>query len=975
MQNPSFTKKPLATGVALALGATAISPVAAQQEEVIEEIVTVGIRSSLISSMNTKRSAKGVVDAITAEDIGKFPDTNLAESMQRIPGVSIDRANNEGSKVTVRGFGPEFNLILLNGRTMPTTQLSADSTRSWDFANVASEGVRAVNVYKTFSADKPSGGIGSTIDLLTARPFDKPGLVASFGVKAMHDTTNERGDDWTPEYSGIFSNTWYDDTVGFGVFFSRQERDSRTQGAQITEWRENIEAGFPLPATTVITDNRTTETNTFYPRNFDTFAEDINRTRTNGSLTLQYAPTDTVTATLDYKYANFDNEGLRNTFGIWFGDFPQTNAVEIDQNGTYVYVEDTCCDYVSNMRNNESNNEVNSVGFNLDWQVTDDLNLKLDYHDSNSESQGEGRGNDVFLILGANCMDTKILDSRTGNEVPDRTITWATCPGGAAGELPTEASYNSHFGQAGANDNENDIQQFQLHGEWTNDDDVGLTSIQFGASHIENDYRVRDFNTGQIQAGWFTGSVDLWDDSIFTRRDSSDIASDFSGGGTNLDPGFYYDFDLDAAIATFEANFCPGDPGTCTDGTSLSAPYGGVPIGDHSVNEETTSVYLQFNAAGDFHGLPITLVGGIRYEDTDVTASSLQLVTEEIVWLSSTEWSVNRAPDATFSDEPGDYEMYLPNLDISVDITDEMIARLSYSKSITRPNLSDMRGTTSLTDRPKPAERRGDQGNPDLDPFTSDNFDLSFEYYYSEGSYASIGYYRKQVENFIVRNQIDTQFDNLRDPSLGPRAEQARADITAAGGDPDDPIQLHDQININAGSPVGTPIVQAADDPVATWQITIPQNLQIATLYGWELAVQHLFGDTGFGIGANYTSVDGDVDVDVSVTGFQFVLPGLSDSANLVAFYENDKWQARVAYNWRDEFLNGTPNNSPSFTEDFGQLDANVSYLVMDNLTVFVEGLNITDESQRIYNRYENQLKNANQFEARYNIGARYTFE
>ncbi|MGB5471256.1 MAG: TonB-dependent receptor, partial [Woeseiaceae bacterium] len=154
-----------------------------------------------------------------------------------------------------------------------------------------------------------------------------------------------------------------------------------------------------------------------------------------------------------------------------------------------------------------------------------------------------------------------------------------------------------------------------------------------------------------------------------------------------------------------------------------------------------------------------------------------------------------------------------------------------------------------------------------------------------------------------------------------------------------------------------------------------PRNLETATLYGWEFAVQHLFGDSGFGIGANYTLVKGDIDVDVARTGFQFVLPGLSDSANLVGFYENDKWQARVAYNWRDEFLNGTPNNSPSFTEEFAQWDANASYLVTDNLTVFVEGLNLTNESQRTFNRYQNQLLAANQFEARYNIGARYTFE
>ena len=109
MQKTSFRKTPLATGIALALGAVTIAPVHAQynQDEVIEEVVVTGIRSSLAHSANIKRQSRGVVEAITAEDIGKFPDTNLAESLQRITGVSIDRSRGEGSKVTVRGFGPE----------------------------------------------------------------------------------------------------------------------------------------------------------------------------------------------------------------------------------------------------------------------------------------------------------------------------------------------------------------------------------------------------------------------------------------------------------------------------------------------------------------------------------------------------------------------------------------------------------------------------------------------------------------------------------------------------------------------------------------------------------------------------------------------------------------------------------------------------------------------------------------------------
>ncbi|HJO64804.1 MAG TPA: TonB-dependent receptor plug domain-containing protein, partial [Sphingomonas sanguinis] len=151
------------------------------------DIVVTGIRASLRQSIDIKRNAQGVVDAISAEEMGKFPDTNLAESLQRITGVSIDRSNGEGQFVTVRGFGPEYNLVTLNGRQMPTAAIgdgmSAPGSRSFDFANLASEGVAALEVYKSGRATVPSGGIGSTINIRTPRPLDKPGLRGSLSAR------------------------------------------------------------------------------------------------------------------------------------------------------------------------------------------------------------------------------------------------------------------------------------------------------------------------------------------------------------------------------------------------------------------------------------------------------------------------------------------------------------------------------------------------------------------------------------------------------------------------------------------------------------------------------------------------------------------------------------------------------------------------------------------------------------------------
>src|SRR5712671_4013328 len=229
---------PLARSVALALGVVAApfayaQTAAAPAPSTLEEVVITGIRASLTSSADLKRNATGVVDGIVAEDIGKFPDTNLAESMQRITGGSIDRVNGEGSKVSVRGVGADYNLVLLNGRQMPGANIQdtdVSNSRSFDFANLASEAIAAVEVNKTSSANRPTGGIGATINILTARPLDTPGLKSSFGVKAVADRSEQNlPSDFkhhkdTPEISGIYSNTFADNTFGVAISASYQDR-------------------------------------------------------------------------------------------------------------------------------------------------------------------------------------------------------------------------------------------------------------------------------------------------------------------------------------------------------------------------------------------------------------------------------------------------------------------------------------------------------------------------------------------------------------------------------------------------------------------------------------------------------------------------------------------------------------------------------------------------------------------------------
>jgi len=259
MKQTRFKLSRLAVSLSLITGAGVLMPAYAQDSvtessgEEIEVIQVSGIRGSLIKSMDVKRSSVGVVDAISAEDIGKFPDTNLAESLQRITGVAIDRSNGEGSRVTVRGFGPEFNLVMLNGRQMPASSLeatTASSSRSFDFANLASEGIAGVEVYKTGRASIATGGLGSTINILTTKPLNAPGMKATFGVKGVMDQSTDEGSNITPELSGLYSNTFNDDKFGVAISGSYQKRDSGNKQANTGGWRTfpGIVTGFGCDA-------------------------------------------------------------------------------------------------------------------------------------------------------------------------------------------------------------------------------------------------------------------------------------------------------------------------------------------------------------------------------------------------------------------------------------------------------------------------------------------------------------------------------------------------------------------------------------------------------------------------------------------------------------------------------------------------------------------------------------------------------
>ena len=314
----------------IAIGVSAACTVLAGQnavaQDTLEEVIVTGIRGSMTAALDVKRDSSGVVDAISAEDIGKFPDTNLAESLQRITGVSIDRNEGEGSQVTIRGFGGEFNLVTLNGRQMPATDARAlffglnsnrnsGDSRSFDFSNIASEGVSGIQVYKTGRASAPSGGMGGTINIQTLRPLDT-GNTFTAGVKLVDDAG---GDDITPEVSALGS--WVNDEGNFGItaFGSVQDRDysNRTAlGGGFFVWQtapvENIQA---FSNATIVNPPEVGQLTGFIPNASMTYAEG-DRERTNLAVTMEFEPNDDLSITVDGVYTS-------NELSSWnIGDLP-----------------------------------------------------------------------------------------------------------------------------------------------------------------------------------------------------------------------------------------------------------------------------------------------------------------------------------------------------------------------------------------------------------------------------------------------------------------------------------------------------------------------------------------------------------------------------------------------------------------------------------------------------------------------------
>jgi TonB-dependent receptor len=387
------------------------------------------------------------------------------------------------------------------------------------------------------------------------------------------------------------------------------------------------------------------------------------------------------------------------------------------------------------------------------------------------------------------------------------------------------------------------------------------------------------------------------------------------------------------------------------------------------------------------------------------------LVPYAVSWQDDNDFRVERPGTGSETLVRGDgrYHNLLPNLDFDIALTDSLKGRFSYSKTIARASYGQLAaganpgtpGGSSLNG----FTPGGNANNPALLPLESDNFDISLEYYFSDKGYVSIAAFQKNVENFIGNAVINQTLYGIQNETAGPRAQAALAFLQANNFATDDsalftaiamaenPGTFTDANGTWTGGLAnynGTnaqhvafatkyDVLPRADDPLWEFAINTPVNNEENKIHGFELGGQYFFGDSGFGVLANYTIVRGDLDYKVTSdpNTNQFALLGLSDSANAVLMFEKFGLSARLAYNWRDEFLQtvnrGTWRN-PIYVEPYDQIDLSVGYDITDNFAVSFEAINLTGEDVRWHGRSTKQLWRLEDQGARYALGARYKF-
>ncbi|MBM6577466.1 TonB-dependent receptor [Microvirga sp. SRT01] len=903
-----------------------------QTEDAADDIVVTGIRASIATSAAQKRDAIGVLDAISSEDLGKFPDANVAESLQRIPGVAIDRSNGEGQSVTVRGLGPQFNTVLFNGRSFASDNFN----RAFSFDLIPAELISGAQVYKSSQASLQGGGIGATINIQTPRPLDLKEFKGIVSAKALYEKNSEK---FTPQVFGLLSNTFADGRLGLLASLSYQKRIASI---------DSVTNGGYLPNTTVGPNAAPLFRNVYAPRNQDVGnARDV-RTRLGATLVAQYEASDTLTFTVDGLYNKFKSDSTTRALGSWF-EPSQYTAATIDGNRTITsLITSGNADFISSGAVRETTTW--EAGGNVEWNPTDEFKMVLDATWSRAKNAGGGKS--YFAVIGS---PSQYSFTQAENGGIGSTSGYGT------GVLSNPALGRTHIAGVNGNDITEKVTEYRWNNEWKPENTL-FKAFRFGVARTSRNKNNVPITSADDVGCVYCGYPTLADPSLLSSFTMDGLGA--KSGSVPLtfltfDPRRYLDF-LTSAAATSALDRAQGlAAGTTAARYARVNGYAATPQPSARVRETVYASYADFDFEADVGAMPLFVNVGARYEYTELSSFGQQ---RQLVDLTPTGGNpptdptiyvgVFASPAGVAISRDSSYSNFLPAANVRLNLTPKLQVRVAAYKTLTRPAIGDLAPTFN-TDTLRPATLSASGGNTELKPYRANNADLSLEWYPTPTTTLSAAVFFKKVDDFIVQSF-------------------ATESIPIANAGNAQGVRL----------PVGGLITQRGGQFFGEFSVRRPRNAESLEIKGLELNVVHTLDWlpgvlSGFGVQANATFVSTNRDFDVDQIGQSFAAEGIGNSQNATVFYEKYGISARIAYNRRERFLRqlaGGSGNEPIFVRDYGQFDGSVAVNVTPALQVFVEGTNLFNAKYFTTGRFDNQLLTYQNFGPRYDAGVRFSF-
>ncbi len=818
----------------------------------VETIEVTGIRSQLTKAVAAKRGDSQFVDAISADDMGKLPDANVAESLQRVSGVQLERGIGEGSTVSIRGLTQ--NIVLVNGRQVTTAGGRGDkgpdtlgsSTYSL-LSLIPSSLVSGLEVSKLSNASQIEGALGGVVNIKTRKPLDQSGQKI---VGSISGAYGELSDDTGVELSGLYSNTFNDDTLGIQLAISTSDREFQEDGL-------NTFSGYGF-------DTVGTTENVLVNRDMRFWQINDKRDKTGVNGMIQWQPTSELDLYVDSFYSKVESDRSRFWTGFWnccgyenatisennvltaatVNRPVQTNTEYVDAESKFIStaIGGTWYGDVWTISGELSSTESDSIMAQdfIRYQTAEKVDVSYDLTAGDVPSLSFGDA-DLTAIEDLNV--AIIFDFTTVQETSDQ-----------AARLDFSRDFNHDFFSSvdlGTRYNSTETTQKATHR------DVRPNLPLSGLPNISTLHTNNDFFSGDAPA-----------------INNSYLVADKSWDGCKTLNEFYDD----------------AQKAECAEG--YEAPRG------YTVSEDILALYAQVNFDSDWGDVPISGNFGVRYVNRDLTSQGILV-----------------SPDNSESDyvvKVNDTE-FLPSAVIKFDVTDDLVLRLGGAKTLTFPNTGNLNSGVQVK-----GDFTGSGGNPELNPFVINQLDFSAEWYFDESAILSAGVFFKDVESFII-------------------SEITARDLPGF----DQEVFVEEPINGEGGK-----------------------------IKGLELLYQQpLDFIEGTGVMATYSFIDSETPFEDS-SGNGLPMPGLSENnINFVAYYETDGVGFRLAYNWRDKYLQGLASTGTGvYFKDYADLSATANWEINENISINFEAANLLDTRQEQFNAFEEAIQRNVEFGRSYKV-------